>query len=63
MRAVAEGVEDSAILSRLGELGCDVAQGYHVSRPLPAESFERWMAGYPSRALWLAEAEPAVSAA
>ena len=36
MRAVAEGVEDAAILTRLGELGCDVAQGYHISRPLPA---------------------------
>jgi diguanylate cyclase (GGDEF)-like protein len=63
MRAVAEGVEDSAILSRLGELGCDVAQGYHISRPLPAPSFERWMEGYPSRALWLAEATPAANAA
>jgi diguanylate cyclase (GGDEF)-like protein len=58
MRAVAEGVEDSAILSRLGELGCDIAQGFHISRPLPADKFERWMDGYPSRALWLAEAEP-----
>jgi EAL domain-containing protein (putative c-di-GMP-specific phosphodiesterase class I) len=63
MRAVAEGVEDSAILSRLGELGCDVAQGYHISRPLPAEGFERWMDSYPSRALWLAEAEPTANAA
>jgi diguanylate cyclase (GGDEF)-like protein len=63
MRAVAEGVEDSAILTRLGELGCDVAQGYHISRPLPAKSFERWMDGYPSRALWLTEAQPAATAA
>ncbi len=62
LRAVAEGVEDPAILSRLGELGCDVAQGYHLSRPLPAEAFERWLAAYPSRAFWLAEAEPAAAA-
>jgi diguanylate cyclase (GGDEF)-like protein len=42
LRAVAEGVEDQAVLDRLDELGCDVAQGYHVSRPLTAEALERW---------------------
>ena len=36
LRVVAEGVEDSATLALLGELGCDVAQGYYVSRPKPA---------------------------
>jgi len=55
LRAVAEGVEDQAILNRLTELGCDVAQGYHISRPLPAEKFEQWMAAYPLRTTWVAE--------
>jgi diguanylate cyclase (GGDEF)-like protein len=34
---VAEGVETSAQAHRLHELGCDIAQGYHYARPLPAE--------------------------
>src|SRR5690606_6927537 len=36
MKIVAEGVEDAEALALLGELGCDAAQGYYVSRPLPA---------------------------
>ena len=59
LRAVAEGVEDQAILNRLTELGCDVAQGYHISRPLPADRFEQWMTAFPPRSAWL----PGVGAA
>jgi EAL domain-containing protein (putative c-di-GMP-specific phosphodiesterase class I) len=40
---VAEGVEDEETLRGLGELHCDVAQGFHVSRPLPAGDLERWL--------------------
>ncbi len=36
LRTVAEGVEDAAGLATLRELGCDVAQGYHLGRPTPA---------------------------
>jgi diguanylate cyclase (GGDEF)-like protein len=43
LRIVAEGVEDEATLQRLGELGCDVAQGYYLSRPVPAESVSGWI--------------------
>jgi EAL domain-containing protein (putative c-di-GMP-specific phosphodiesterase class I) len=43
LRIVAEGVEDEATLVRLGELGCDVALGYHLSRPMPAESVFEWI--------------------
>jgi diguanylate cyclase (GGDEF)-like protein len=42
LTTVAEGVEDGATWDRLAELGCDVAQGYHVCRPLPAEQLEAW---------------------
>jgi diguanylate cyclase (GGDEF)-like protein/PAS domain S-box-containing protein len=35
LEVVAEGVEDEATLARLDELGCDLAQGYLVGRPLP----------------------------
>ena len=52
MRAVAEGVEDEGVLSRLAGLGCDIAQGYHISRPLPSRRFERWMSTIPAVAPW-----------
>ena len=37
LRVVAEGVEDQATLELLRELGSDYAQGYFISRPVPAE--------------------------
>ena len=37
LRVVAEGVESEDILERLTALGCDLAQGYCLSRPVPAE--------------------------
>jgi EAL domain-containing protein (putative c-di-GMP-specific phosphodiesterase class I) len=36
LRIVAEGIEDDATLAVLARLGCDIAQGYCISRPLPA---------------------------
>jgi diguanylate cyclase (GGDEF)-like protein/PAS domain S-box-containing protein len=36
MRTVVEGIEDLAQLDRVRELGCTLAQGYHVSVPKPA---------------------------
>ena len=41
---VAEGVENEEILARLADLGCDVTQGYHLSRPAPAAAFDAWCA-------------------
>ena len=35
LRVVAEGIEDRATLDLLGSLGCDLAQGYYISRPMP----------------------------
>ncbi|HKO23819.1 MAG TPA: EAL domain-containing protein, partial [Chloroflexota bacterium] len=43
LRVVAEGVEDRETWDLLAGLGCDVAQGYYVSRPLPALAFARWL--------------------
>jgi diguanylate cyclase (GGDEF)-like protein len=36
LRVVAEGVEDEGSLELLAELECDLAQGYLISRPMPA---------------------------
>ena len=38
LRTVAEGVETSAVLDLLRSLGCPVAQGYRLGRPVPAEA-------------------------
>jgi diguanylate cyclase (GGDEF)-like protein len=41
---VAEGVEDEATLVALRSIGVDVAQGFHVGRPMPETLFEEWIA-------------------
>ena len=40
---VAEGVEDEPTLERLRGLGCDIAQGFWIAPPMPAEALPRWM--------------------
>jgi diguanylate cyclase (GGDEF)-like protein len=42
LRVIAEGVETPQVWQRLSELGCDVAQGFGLARPMPAAQFERW---------------------
>ena len=39
---VAEGVEDAATLEALREMGCEWVQGYHFTKPLPADALVRW---------------------
>ncbi len=43
MCVVAEGVEDQATWDLLETLQCDIAQGYYLSRPIPAQDLERWL--------------------
>ena len=47
LRIVAEGVEDGPTLERLAALGCDLAQGYHLSRPMSGPAFDAWLAENP----------------
>jgi EAL domain-containing protein (putative c-di-GMP-specific phosphodiesterase class I) len=47
---VAEGVEDPEVLERLRQLGCDVAQGYLMSRPIPAHELSAWLSEFVARA-------------
>lgn len=42
MKVVAEGVEDQQSLNILKEIGCDYAQGFFISHPLPASDFAKW---------------------
>jgi len=43
LQVIAEGVEDQETWDLLAALGCDAAQGYYMSRPLPAEDLECWL--------------------
>jgi diguanylate cyclase (GGDEF)-like protein len=53
LRVVAEGVEDDRAWAMLRELGCDLVQGYHLARPMPAAEMGHWladrMAGFATR--------------
>lgn len=40
---VAEGVETAESYALLRDMGCDTAQGYHLSRPLPADQLSAWL--------------------
>jgi diguanylate cyclase (GGDEF)-like protein len=42
LRVVAEGVESQALWDQLGAWGCDVAQGFFVGEPMPADQFNDW---------------------
>ncbi|WP_188150082.1 bifunctional diguanylate cyclase/phosphodiesterase [Teredinibacter waterburyi] len=47
---VAEGVEDEESLQLLTQMGCDLIQGYHLSRPMAANDFPLWLKNYESNA-------------
>ena len=44
LKVIAEGVEGQEESQFLTEIGCDYAQGYYFSRPLPANDFEKKVA-------------------
>jgi len=45
-KVVAEGVESKEILEVLASLGCDAAQGYYFSRPIPGDELYRWFKNF-----------------
>jgi len=57
---VAEGVEDAQQLAAVRELGCDVAQGYLISKPMPAEDVPTFLLRHVAqRPKWREGDEPA----
>lgn len=49
LKVVAEGVETKEHWDFLKESGCDVAQGYYMSRPIPADAFMAWVEEWQSK--------------
>ncbi len=45
-KALAEGAETAAHCKMLLQLGCDLAQGYGIARPMPAEQMPQWCASW-----------------
>lgn len=55
LEIVAEGIEDQATLDSLTSMKCDLAQGYHIARPMPESDFINWLENF--------EAKPGITAA
>jgi len=51
LTSVAEGVEEEAALKALIDMGCDVAQGYYISRPIAADLMPQFVHNY--EAAWV----------
>ena len=43
LQVTAEGVESEKVLTKLKDFGCDIAQGYHIARPLSVGAFDEWV--------------------
>ncbi len=55
---VAEGIEDGTTCDLLAKMECDLAQGFHVARPMPADEISAWLSAY-DRAPLVANRVPA----
>jgi diguanylate cyclase (GGDEF)-like protein/PAS domain S-box-containing protein len=60
---IAEGVETIAHGKQLLLMGCELAQGYGIARPMPAADLPQWAAQWTPDAQWLPEDEPTETAA
>jgi len=55
-QTIAEGVETLVHGEILLQLGCELAQGYAIARPMPAEDLPGWLAAWRSPSSWLNQA-------
>ncbi len=53
-QVIAEGVETKAHGDLLLGVGCELAQGYGVARPMPAQDMPQWAANWRAQAVWTA---------
>ena len=53
LQVVAEGMETSDHGEMLLQLGCDLAQGYAIARPMPAAAFENWITTWQPDPNWV----------
>jgi diguanylate cyclase (GGDEF)-like protein len=51
MRVVAEGIETDDVVATLRQYNCDIAQGFLLARPMPAEDLDRWLVQTANRVL------------
>ena len=49
LKVVAEGTEDETTLGMLTDMGCDIAQGYGIARPMPNADMAGWIERWPGR--------------
>ena len=59
LTTIAEGVESLEQLLLLGSYGCNRMQGFLFGKPVPAETFERWLVNPPFR--WMQHDDPPAS--
>jgi EAL domain-containing protein (putative c-di-GMP-specific phosphodiesterase class I) len=66
MRVVAEGVDSAEVLAVVGDLGCEMAQGFFIGRPMRGDLVPEWLDHYiasatnsklPVAKIWPARAE------
>lgn len=46
LKVTAEGLEEGAAWGLLGKLGCDIAQGYWIAKPMPADQLPQWVSSW-----------------
>jgi diguanylate cyclase (GGDEF)-like protein/PAS domain S-box-containing protein len=60
-QVIAEGAETLAHLERLRDLGCDLAQGYAIARPMPARDLPEWLRTWQWRQVEMPDGDPAAA--
>jgi EAL domain-containing protein (putative c-di-GMP-specific phosphodiesterase class I) len=55
---IAEGVETQAHGQVLLQLGCDMAQGFGIARPMPGHEFHRWSQAWHRNPVWIDPDDP-----
>ena len=57
-QVIAEGVETVPQATRLLQLGCELAQGYGIARPMPAAEVAAWVAHWKPDPAWVDATSP-----